>query len=167
MAFLQSTKQSKPCIDWDAKKSKWLKQVDTLYCLIQESFSSFEKEVSLKRSTIDINEEFVGCYETERLTLELPSAEVTFTPKGLNVIGAQGRVDIEGPAGKVKLVLVPKSASKAKIQIDFESESSEELNENSALEDIVWKIATPAPNIRFIDLTQENLLDAIMEVVNG
>lgn len=34
-------------------------------------------------------------------------------------------------------------------------------------DELVWKIATPAPNIRFIDLTQENLLDAIMEVVNG
>lgn len=167
MAFLQTSKAFKPSINWEKKKTDWVEQVNDLYRFIEQSLSSFDGDIELERKPIELNEEFVGRYDTENLILRLPSAEVLFNPRGLNVIGAQGRVDVDGPMGKVKLVLVPKSASKVEINVNVESELMPHDSQSSPHEDIVWKIATPAPNIRFIDLTQENLLDAIMEVVNG
>ncbi len=57
-----------------------------------------------------INEEYLGSYETKKLILNFNSDTVIFTPVGRNIIGARGRIDMEGKAGKVKFVLVGEGA---------------------------------------------------------
>jgi hypothetical protein len=92
------------------------------------------------------------------------------TPIGTLLIGAKGRVDVVGPAGRARLVLVNSIASGPTIRVTVsiggkpEPPTAEVEPKEITWE---WKIATSPPAIRYIELTQESLFRALMEVANG
>ena len=102
------------------------------------------------------------------MIIQMLQREIILEPIGMNIIGAAGRVDLKGANGIVKLLLVSKSAASVRfvaIEND-EKERSPFLQETKAADHkLVWKIATPAPNVRFIELNGDCFAEALMKVL--
>lgn len=104
-AFLRSkaggTVQGESDIDWQARKEAWLRNISDLYALIRKWLASLEKEDVLRcrMDSIALQEEQIGPYDVEVLTILIGKQKVAFYPKGAMIIGAEGRIDIRGQRG--------------------------------------------------------------------
>jgi hypothetical protein len=107
--FFRSRKEhaaAGPQIDWQAKKDSWIRSVEGLYKLIEEMLrdSIAAKDVLVSRTDIEVTEDFVGTYSIPALELSVGNERVEFRPKGITVIGAEGRLDIRGQRDSVTLL---------------------------------------------------------------
>ena len=166
----QQIAKTKSSIDWTKKRDAWMKHLDEFYQLAEGFLRKYidQDKVHITWSTKQINEEYIGSYEVASLEVQIGTIKVHFDPIGTRVLGVKGRVDMHGPHGTVKFVLVPKTASPPTIRIIVQGESSEVKDEpESVMEEWTWKILTPPPNIKYIELEEESFLSAIMEVANA
>jgi len=106
-AFLRSKASTEPEIDWEARKVKWLSDIAELYSRIKEWLSPLEKDAVVRYSTWTrtLEEDYIGSYQVEVLTLLVGKQRVEFRPKGTLIVGANGRVDIRGPRAVRSIVL--------------------------------------------------------------
>jgi len=158
-------------INWTKKRDDWLVKLNNLYADIESWLNDLEKDVvSINYVNKEINEEYIGIYTAKRMILRIADEQVVLDPVGTLLIGAAGRVDMTGKNGQVKLVLVPASATgvRIKVQTITGGESKEDIKkskESIGKEEIVWKIATPPPSIRYIELDSDSFSDALLEVI--
>ena len=94
-------------VDWKEKKDKWLTRIAQLYEMIHEWIAPLETEGTLRSQTSSesFEEDYIGQYQTDILTLFIGKQRVEFHPKGTLIIGADGRVDVIGQHGIRTLVL--------------------------------------------------------------
>ena len=161
-----------PPIDWEAKKRDWLEKLDSFYLTVEGYLDQFQKSGKLKLEKVKIllEEDHIGEYQADSMTIFLGSDIVTLVPIGTLLIGAKGRVDMTGPAGTVKFILTGKHSNGFKISVTIpgENQLGRQLPSQMVVpEEFVWKIATPPPKIRFIELQPETFFSALTEVVNG
>lgn len=161
-----------PPIDWEAKKRDWLEHLATLYLTVEGYLAQFQQsgKVKLEKGKVPLNEEHIGQYEADSMTILLGSDKVTLAPIGTLLIGAKGRVDMTGPAGTVKFILTGKHSTGIKISVTVSGEDRQARQAPPPPvppEEFVWKIATPPPKVRFIPLQPETFFSALTEVVNG
>lgn len=75
-----------------------------------------------------------------------------------------------GANGTVKFVLIDKNSSKSPFKINIiinEEETKEKAKEPDVTPEWGWKVATPPPNIAYIDFEQETFLESLLEVIGG
>jgi hypothetical protein len=104
------------------------------------------------------------------MIVQIGRQQITMTPVGTLLVGAKGRVDVVGPAGRARFVLVNSEASGPVIKVTVSiGGKPESPGPEITPEEIkwAWKIATSAPTIRYIEFNRESLFQALMEVVNG
>jgi hypothetical protein len=79
-------------------------------------------------------------------------------------------VEVVGPAGRMRLLLVDSEASgpmiKVTVSIGVRPEPPAVETPRKEIK-WAWKIATSPPTVGYIELTQESLFQALMEVANG
>jgi len=127
-------------INWDERKSIWLKSIDELYANIKEWLESFEDQgfIQIKDDKeITLNEEYIGQYQTRRLNIYLGNDIISLTPKGTLIIGSKGRIDMRGPKGEVLI-----------IQPDWND----------------WKFAKRTPKLETWDVNSESLKKIIQDL---
>lgn len=128
-------------IDWAAKKEEWIQDVNELYEMIKKYMGSLltDDTVSLSLSGKTIVEEYIGKYKIHELVLQVGDERVVFSPKGRNIVGASGRVDLIGEMGQKTLVVQPEKR---------------------------WGIvATRTPTLKVVPLDETSLLDALKEIM--
>lgn len=106
--FLRSKARGTDGIDGEALRREWLAAVEDLYSLIRDRYLASAIAagfVKVRRQPKTITEQFLGTYDVDELVLEVGSEVVTFSPVGRTVLGAAGRVDLEGDAGRLPVVL--------------------------------------------------------------
>ena len=165
----QEIAKKESSIDWDQIRDDWKKHLDEFYKLAEGFLGEYvdQDKVRITRATKEINEEYIGSYDVESLEVQIGTTKVTIDPIGSRILGVKGRVDMRGPHGTVKFVLVPKKASSTTIRV-IQGASTEVKNEPEPdIEDLAWKILTPPPNIKYIELEKESFLSTIMEVANA
>jgi hypothetical protein len=104
------------------------------------------------------------------MIVQIGRRQITMTPVGTLLVGAKGRVDVVGPAGRTRFVLVSSEASSPVIKVTVSiGGKPDSLAPEVTPKEIkwAWKIATSPPTISYIELTQESLFQVLMEVVNG
>lgn len=178
-AYLESQgallKNQEEIIDWENKKVEWINQVKVLFGHIKGYFVRYENSVSIEEKTLSINEEYIGHYTIPQLVVKFNNDTVTFTPIGRNIIGAQGRVDMEGKAGRVKFVLVREIDNSPQVVVSVIGEEKQKnhdegqkiLSKDYSQDKYTWKISTPPPKINYIDLNESSFFEALIEVING
>jgi len=108
--FLRKKKEetsASPNVDWEAKRDDWVKSVKRLYKILMEILPKDlvdDKTVEVSQMRKAITEEYIGSYTLPELTLKIGGEKVVFSPKGVTVIGAAGRVDLRGARDTVTLV---------------------------------------------------------------
>lgn len=122
---------------WIERKDKWVNQVDTLFDKILEWLRPLGNEGQVKSEIrpISLTEEQIGAYQIHRLTVFFLSERVEFQPRGTNLFGGFGRIDITGKNGQAVLV-IPEWGDWAFYQLDRSNPSSpksiyEPLSEDS------------------------------------
>ncbi len=145
-----------------------LRRIGEFYQIVQGFLKEYleQGKVSINPRPLTLNEEYIGSYETEKCHLRMGSQEVVFSPVGTRIIGSRGRIDMKGRAGKVRFLLVDKDLEG--ISVKTRIYAGGETPKEKDMEIIwTWKIATPPPLLRYVDLNEESFFDAIMEVANG
>ena len=154
---------------------QWLGYLDALYEQIEEYLASYIKNRSTKIEylNIQLNEDFIGPYSARKLLLKIGLSTVTFTPVGTMLIGTKGRVDVQGPLGVARLSLVNKLVTSARqlVQVTVRRVGDPPPAPPSpeAVKAIqwTWKISTPPPEMKFIELTRDAFFDMIIAVANA
>ena len=183
----QQVAKAKPSTDWIQERDTWIRHLDQFYQLVKGFLRKYieQDKVRIAWTTKQINEEYSGTYEVDSLEVQIGTVKVHFDPIGTNLIGARGRVDMHGPHGTVKFVLVPKAASAVRVIVqetyigardgsladlanqDFAKTKPSKDDPIPPGEEWAWKIATRPPNIKYIDLEEDAFFSAIMEVANA
>lgn len=159
-------------IDWSKKKDDWLQYLAHFYRQVEEFLREYREsgDVALNYRDKDIHEEFIGQYRATSLRIRIKDKDVVLDPVGTNLIGAKGRVDMIGDAGTVKFVLVDRRLSAPSVSVAIkahdEQRETEEEKEADGIE-WAWRIATPPPRIKYIEVNAESFFDALMEVINA
>ena len=109
--LLKKQKQSKavPVIDWDERRKKYLDAVNDLYSQIKAMLADpiEQKTVLLQQRPKDLTENYIGTYSVDDLILIIGDEQVRFSPRGRNIAGAVGRVDVVGEYAEAMLILKP------------------------------------------------------------
>ena len=110
--FLLSRQQHAPGNEsgWKERRREWIAAVKRLYQkvtgeLLAESIT--QGLVTASRVEKEITEENLGTYRVPELVLDINKETVRFSPKGRNIIGSKGRVDLVGDLDTMTLVLEP------------------------------------------------------------
>jgi hypothetical protein len=152
---------------------EWHRYLGALYEKIESYLQTYvaNETARIEYVNLALNEEFIGSYLAQRMILKIGRSTITFTPIGTMIIGMKGRVDVQGPSGQVSLFLVSKQATSARslVQVTFRRPGDPPHPSAEAIKEIewVWKIGTPPPEMRFLELTQETFFDMILEVANA
>jgi hypothetical protein len=171
-AFVKRQQVPKPeeePIDWDAVRDRWLSDLRELYSKVESLLAKYIStgEIAYEYRDHNLNEENIGAYMAPMMILRIGRQKITLTPVGTLLIGARGRVDVVGPAGSTRFMLVNRAATKIAFRVTVVSPGAPKKEEEAKEIHWAWKIATKPPDVRFIDLTQESLFQALLEVANG
>ena len=129
-------------IDWQRKKDRWIAAIDRLYEQITKDYLAElvkDKIVAVSYPEKSITEDYIGQYTVRDLVLQVGDEKVVFSPKGTNIVGATGRIDLCGDFGEVTLVQQPGER---------------------------WGVvATRTPTLKVLPLDEESLLIALKSVM--
>lgn len=167
----QMANETERSIDWARELEEWRVHLDQFNNKVWEFLQVYvdQKKVRIEFVKKRIHEQYIGRYEVEALEVTIGNARVKFDPIGTNLFGAKGRVDMNGPSGTVRFVLVPESSSAPYVRVRIRSGGDDPAHHEPGhtTTEWTWKISTPPPNIRYIELQEETFQTAVMEVVNG
>jgi hypothetical protein len=174
-AFVRSQQpapQDTAPIDWAKERDEWLQYLDELYRTTESFLKKYIEsgEIKCEYREIQLNEEDIGSYTARQMIIRIGRQEVVLKPVGTLLIGSKGRVDVVGPAGRTRFLLVDSESSGPNIRISvYIPGRPPPLVPEPPKREIkwAWKIATSPPTVRYIDLTKESLFQALLEVVNG
>jgi hypothetical protein len=171
----QTEQQEEATFDPKQQLEQWLSYIDALYNQITDFLQAYIEggTAQIEYSDIPINEDFIGTYTARKMFLKIGRSTVTFTPIGTMLIGTKGRVDVQGPLGNARLSLINKKVTFARqlIQVTVRMPGDPPPTRPSpeAIKQIewAWKIITPPPEMKFIELTQEAFFDMILAIANA
>ena len=159
-------------IDWQAEKAEWLTYLDELFAKVTEFLKPYvaQGQVSIAHKQVELNEEFIGPYSAKAMTITIGSKVIQLEPIGTYFVGSKGRVDVLGPFGHARLLLIRKSAKSASdlihVSVSFNGKLAAPPSLPSKV-DWAWKIASRPPKREFIELEKETFLNLLLEVSNG
>ena len=171
----QAEKRAEEAFDPHEQLREWTHYLSTLYQQIEFYLDKYTKNEGayIEYNTITLNEDFIGDYQVPRLVLKIGRSTITFTPVGTMLIGSKGRVDVKGPRGSARLVLINKRANSARqlisVTITTPGDPPPPVSPSELVRQVewVWKIATPPPRMEFIDLTDDAFFDMVLAVANA
>lgn len=157
----------------EQEKELWLRKLAELHTLVTESLDAYVKrgDVAINRVPIGLHEEQLGSYTADQLDIVLGRQVVRLKPIGTYLIGARGRVDMVGPRGSARFVVVPPASEKPNfsVTVSVAGENNKSTPEPKRVppEEWVWKIATLPPRVMYLELTPESFRETLIGVVNG
>lgn len=94
-------------IDWNDRRDTYIAAVADLYNQIEQILGEpiCQKEITLQRRAKQLSESYIGTYSVDDLILLIGDEQVRFSPRGRNIVGASGRVDVLGDRGEAALVV--------------------------------------------------------------
>jgi hypothetical protein len=109
--FLSKKQEPSDAIDWDERRNSYLAAVNDLYQQIETLLAEpiQQKTVKHQRRSKQLTENYIGTYSVDDLILVIGGEQVRFSPRGRNIVGAAGRVDVVGERGEAALIVRPDS----------------------------------------------------------
>lgn len=171
----QQAEDEKAGFDPQQQLREWLGYLNALYEQVEGYLKTYVESGTAKteRRDVQLNEEFVGDYVAQKLFLTIGRSIVTFTPIGTMLIGAKGRVDVQGALGTARLILINKQVTSAnqliRVTVTRAGDQPPTPPAEQSINQIewAWKISTPPPEMKFTELTQDTFFNMILSVANG
>jgi hypothetical protein len=94
-------------INWDDRRDKYVAAVNDLYTRIKAMLAEpiAQKTITLQRRSKQLTENYIGTYSIDDLLLLTGDEQVRFSPRGRNIVGSSGRVDVLGERGEAVLIV--------------------------------------------------------------
>lgn len=180
--IIQSKKEhadSESIFDPKEQISDYITLTNNLYEMVKNAIRELIDEglVSLKNESIIINEESLGEYKIDSLSILFSNEKIVFKPVGTMLIGSKGRVDMVGPKGIERFTLIRKGVTSPSQLINVnvvvgEGKKAEKGNPKKSkkltLDDWDWRLLPNDRNwTKFGDVTAESITDALARVING
>lgn len=161
--------------DWALELKIWLDSLDRLHAIIRSFLEDYisNGSIQLRFEPIEMNEKNVGAYTANKLFIKIGGEEIEFKPIGTMLIGSRGRVDVIGSRDSTRLVLIPKDITSPSQVLKFSFTVNGQPNQTPKPEEpkkpaeIVWKIVSRPPRMRFTELDKESLMQMLLDVSNG
>jgi hypothetical protein len=175
-------------INWDQQRNDWLARLSELYAKVEALLDSYiaSGQIRLEYKKIELNEENIGSYTVREMILKIGRQDIVLRPVGTLLIGFKGRVDVEGPTGRRLIALVDSKAHgtadlvhvsvisqgrslripKKKLKPEEKVAQVEDRIDRQEPE-WAWRIVTPPPERRFVEITQQSLFQLILDVANA
>lgn len=160
--------------DWEKEKQEWISAVDNLYDSITKWLAPFtsgtDSQIKISLEEKIAKEEEYGSYVIKKMSIVIKGQQVVLDPIGTMLIGAKGRVDMEGSYGKIRFLLVDKTLKEPRITvriIDSLHKALEEQKPKEAPIEWGWKIATPPPRVQYIPLNEETFSESLLSVITN
>ena len=160
-----------PPFDSAGRRRQWLSDVEDLYRLIlDDALGTYiaDGEISAERAPIKLTEPRLGCYDIDRLTLWFGDDQLIAEPAGTVLIACRGRVDLTGPLGSARLVLLDKGGPAVRFTISNggrPQETSTQSMVHGEVSEPGWYIATHAPGVTVTRLTPDTFRQLVMDLV--
>ena len=157
-------------VDWDEQREEWLSYLKQFYDMVDGFISDYVEahQLSCTRSKKTLNEENIGSYDVDVLSIDINTITITLTPIGTLLFGGKGRVDMVGPKGKVKFVLVPEGSTRPRIVVRrVDPDDPSEADTEEPIKEWEWRIMTSPPQISYLPLDGDAFYSAMLEVLNG
>jgi hypothetical protein len=163
-------------IDWNKERGEWLAHLNELYEITEDYLQDYIStgRISCSYTDIELNEENIGSYIARQMILKIGRQQIDFKLIGTLLIGMKGGVDVYGPAGSARFVLVNSLAEgvQSLIRVTVNVAGRTQLPPAPSAtpsKDITWKwkIAGRPPEMRFLKLTKESLFETIMAIANA
>ncbi len=147
----RNEKKVEPEIDWSKVIEEWKSRLDSLYADIETYLAEYKKEDKIKIQMTDICiNESIGQYDTKEMFILIGGDVIELKPKGTNIIGSYGRVDVIYNHQLVCMfALLGKSinSTRDQIKITIGTEPNtvvdrSEDEKSQTKEPIVWKLVT-------------------------
>jgi hypothetical protein len=88
-----------------ARRDAWIKAVKDLYKTIADDYlQAVKADVEITYPDKVVTEDSIGEYHIPELNLRVGDELVIFSPKGVNVVGARGRIDVQGDRGDATII---------------------------------------------------------------
>lgn len=164
---------SKEPVDWGKEKDDWLFKLAQLHIQIISWLTPYvtNQSVQIGQEMVSLVEENIGSYQAPMTTITIGKSHVKLEPIGTLLIGARGRVDMKGPNGVARLVIVPKESTGPSVRVNVILPGQPQLPsprvEPPPVSEWVWKFASSPPRIAYTELNKESFLEALMGVANG
>lgn len=145
----------------------WQKQVENFYKNVELWLKILKdkKFLTINYDEINKTEEFLGTYKIRKMLISIGNEILEIEPAGALVIGALGRIDLNGKNGNIRFVLVLKNSNNPKLRFIPAEEVITTKKEIINYDDYTWKIATYPPNINYIDLNSDNFSNVILDMI--
>ncbi|MDM8514601.1 hypothetical protein QUF76_00245 [Desulfobacterales bacterium HSG16] len=150
---------------WEKQKNEWLEYLSRFYEKVKLWLKDYEDNemVAYNFVPVDIYEENIGQYKADKLILTIANEQISFEPVGTILIGdAKGRIDMKGKNGTVKFLLVDKDANGSIVKIVV----NDEPDKQGVHKNLQWKIATPPPSVKYLELNRDSFSDAVLDIIN-
>lgn len=157
-------------INLEKEKNDWLSHLEDLHVKAISWLKPYVQNhgVHIDKKMVELFEEQLGNYQAPVMTVKIGKNLVELEPMGTFLIGARGRVDIKGPKGVARLVIVPKESTGPGIRVNVVLQGqTQNPRKEPAVQEWVWKLASSPPRITYTELTEESFLEALMGVTNG
>ncbi len=107
----QNQSAARDGVDWDSRRNEYLAAVGDLYHQIETMLAEpiGQHSVTLHRRPKQLTENYIGTYSADDLILVIGDEQVRFSPRGRNIVGSAGRVDVIGERSEATLILQPGS----------------------------------------------------------
>jgi hypothetical protein len=164
--------QSEKSVDWTLQLKEWNDYIQKLYNDVLVYLSEYIErgKINISYDRKEMSEEFIGSYDVLVMKIAIGDKCVYLDPIGTILIGTKGRVDMIGPRGVVRFILVDKDSHAIKVTvrtlIDGKTVGEENGDKNIAV-DWTWKTLEPPPKVKFVEITKETFYTSLMDVING
>lgn len=98
-------------LDFDAELALWHRNLDIFYKFVESSLSPYVEDgrVLVRYGEVQIREALIGVYRARCAQLHIGRDEVTLTPVGTLLRSSRGQINMKGPHGSARFVVVPGS----------------------------------------------------------
>jgi len=134
-----------------ARKQRWIEELSQLCKKIQNEWLAelvASEDATIASDHVVLNEQLIGSYNAPALLINLGDRAVRLQPKGTMVIGAAGRVDLQGPGGIATLILESP---------DFPQQPFHECT-------FSWALVPRTPRVVKVALDANTFADALLQV---
>lgn len=158
--------------DWNRERDEWLGHLGDLYRKVESLLGKYisSGQIRFEYKSIELNEENIGLYTAKQMVLRIGRQDIVLKPIGTLLIGFKGRVDVEGPVGRAQIALVDNKAMgvASLVHVSVLADGNLPVAPKKPREEIewAWKIVTPPPERRFVEITQQTLFQLILDVAN-
>ncbi len=157
-------------VDWAAQKTEWLNFIVQFYKSVEAWLKPYadQNKLSYKFNEVSFVEENIGSYAANTMNINFAGQQVTIKPIGTLLIGTKGRIDMEGPRGRVQFVLADRESKGAKITVTVSIDGKPPAPKvETRVPDWTWKIVRrESTRIAYDDFIENNFFNALMEIVN-